>query len=114
MSTSITVTPAEKGTAKVTAGPFLDEDTPANEVTPSSITWKLTDRNGNVINSRTAVSVTPAATVEFALTGNDLALSGDDTGRVLLISWEYDSSLGSDLVGREQAHFSIEAMVGVT
>jgi hypothetical protein len=112
MSTSITVTPAEKGTAKVTAGPFLDED--ASEVTPNSITWKLTDRNGNVINSRTAVTVTPAATVEFALSGDDLALSGDDTGRVLLISWEYDSSLGSDLVGREQAHFSIEAMVGVT
>lgn len=112
MATIITVTPAEEGTALVTAGPFTDES--GATVTPLTITWKLTDRAGTVINSRTAVSVTPASTVSFLLTGDDLSIAGTDARRVLTLAWTYNSTMGSGLTGREQAFFSIEQFVGVT
>lgn len=111
VTTNLTVMPAEKGTAKVTVT-FTDEA--AASVTPSAITWTLTDTNGNVINSRQDVSVTPGASVSFALSGNDLAVSGNDVRRVLLIEWVYTSSLGSNLPGKAQAFFSIEELVGVS
>jgi len=107
----ISATPAEKGTAKVTVGPFTDEDGTA--VTPLSITWVLTDRSGTVINNRAAVVVTPAATVIFALTGDDLGNAGNALQRVLTVSWTYNSTLGNGLTGRAQAKFSIEQMVGI-
>jgi len=107
----ISVTPAEKGTAKVTVGPFTDEDGTA--VTPLTITWMLTDRRGTVINNRAAVVVAPAATVVFALTGNDLAIAGNALQRVITVSWTYNSTVGSGLTGRAQAKFSIEQMAGV-
>lgn len=112
MATTITIEPAEEGTAKVTIGPFTDES--GATFTPITITWKLTDRAGNVVNSRTAVSVTPAPTVAFLLTGDDLAIPATDSRRVLTLSWTYNSTLGSGLTGRGQAFFSIEQFVGVT
>lgn len=114
MATTITVRPAEKGTAKVTVGTFTDEATPPSAVTPLTITWTLTDLAGTVINLRAAVVVTPAPTVSFLLTGEDLAIPAADSRRALTISWTYNSTLGSGLTGREQALFSIEQFVGVT
>lgn len=111
MATTITVQPAEQGTAKVTVGPFTDESGVA--VTPLTFTWTLTDRAGAVINSRSAVAVTPASTVEFLLTGNDLAI-GTSVHRVLTIAATYDSDLGSSLPLKAQAFFSVESLVGVT
>lgn len=110
-TTNLTVMPAEKGTAKVTVT-FTDET--GASVTPSSVTWTLTDVSGNVINSRQDVSVTPGASVSFAMHGNDLAISGADVRRVLLVEWAYTSTLGSNLPGKAQAVFSIEGLVGVS
>ena len=113
MATTITVTPAEEGTAKVAVSAFTDEA--GTSVTPSAITWTLTDRRGTVINARTAVSVTPAASVAFLLTGDDLAVTTDtSTVRHLLITWTYNSTLGNGLVGRAVAIFSIEELAGVS
>lgn len=112
MATNITVTPAEKGTAKVTVASFTDES--GTSVTPTAITWTLTDRQGNVINSRTAVSVTPASSVSFLLTGNDLAISNNIRHRVITIAATYDSTLGTGLTAREQAFFTIEDMAAVS
>lgn len=112
MTTQITVMPPEKGTAKVTVSGFTDES--GSSVTPTTFTWTLTDLAGNVINGRSAVSVTPAASVSFLLTGNDLAMSGSDARRMLLIECTYTSTLGSNLPLKAQASFSIEGMVGVT
>lgn len=112
MATNITVMPAEKGTAKVTVASFKDESGTA--VTPSAVTWTLTDRLGNVINSRSAVSVTPATSVSFLLTGNDLAIGDNGRQRTITINATYSSSLGSGLTARAQAHFTIEDMVAVS
>lgn len=111
MATTITVTPAEEGTAKVAVSAFTDEAGTA--VTPSAIAWTLTDRRGTVINARTAVSVTPAASVAFLLSGDDLAVNADTSiVRRLLITWTYNSTLGNGLVGKAVAVFEIERVAG--
>ena len=113
MATTITVTPAEEGTAKVAVSAFTDEAGTA--VTPSAITWTLTDRRGTVINARTAVAVTPAASVAFLLSGDDLAVTtATSTERHLLITWTYNSTLGNGLTGRAVAVFEIEQLAGVS
>lgn len=113
MATTITVTPAEEGTAKVAVSAFTDEAGTA--VTPSAITWKLTDRRGTVINERSAVTVTPAASVAFLLSGDDLAVTtATSTERHLLITWTYNSTLGNGLTGRAVAVFEIEQLAGVS
>jgi hypothetical protein len=111
VNSSITVMPPEKGTAKVTVT-FSDET--GASVAPSAVTWTLTDRAGNVINDRLDVAVTPGATVTFALYGNDLAITGNDAQRVLLIEATYNSSLGSNLPLKAQAFFTVAELVGVS
>lgn len=110
-TTNLTVMPAEKGTAKVTVT-FTDET--GESVAPSAVTWTLTDTKGVVINSRQDVTVTAGASVSFALYGNDLAITGNDARRVLLIEATYNSDLGSNLPLKAQAVFSIAELVGVS
>lgn len=110
-STTLTVMPAEESTAKVTIA-FTDET--GASVAPSAVTWTLTDRAGNVINSRQDVSVAPGASVSFALYGDDLAIIGNDAQRVLLIEATYTSSLGSNLPLKAQAFFTVAELVGVS
>lgn len=112
MATTINVMPTEEATAKVTVSAFTDES--GASVTPTAITWTLTDRLGNVINSRTGVSVTPASSVSFLLTGDDLGIGSYGRQRVITIAVTYDSSLGSGLVAREQAYFTIEDLTAIT
>ena len=112
MATTITVTPAEKATAKVTISGFTDES--GSSVTPSAVTWTLTDRFGNVVNNRSAVSVSPAASVSFLLTDDDLAIGASGAQRVLMISATYNSNLGTGLVAREKATFTIENFEAVS
>lgn len=115
MATTITVTPAEKSTAQVSISAFYDTSTPPAAITPTAITWTLTDRRGTVINARTAVSVTPASSVAFLLTGDDLAVTtATSTERHLLITWTYNSTLGNGLTGRAVAVFEIEQLAGVS
>jgi hypothetical protein len=46
------------------------------DFTPLTMRWKLTDENGNVINSRSNVAVAlPGTTNTITLTGDDLAIS---------------------------------------
>lgn len=91
---------------------FFDEDDAA--VTPASATWTLTDGNGTVINSRTAVTITGlSTTATLALTGNDLAIStGELASRVLrklLVQWLYTSSIsGAGTPGTEEFSFYIK------
>lgn len=112
MTTTISIMPVEKATAKVTVGPFTDESD--NTVIPLTFTWTLTDKRGNVINERSAVSVTPASTISFLLKGDDLAVGSNGTQRVLLLEWTYNSTLGTNLPGKEQVLFRISDLVKVT
>lgn len=89
---------------------FYDED--GNEVTPDTATWTLTDRDGNVINSRLDVAITPATTVEISVTGDDLQIV-DQTKkrekRIFLIEWEKDSK-----PTKQTLEFWVKNLVAVT
>lgn len=103
----------EKSTYIITAS-FYDES--ETLVTPNSgLTWKLTDENGTVINSRSSVALTSASTVNIVLSGDDLALGNAARSgkRYVTITGTYDSSLGSGLYIKEQVEFEIDNLVSV-
>ena len=111
-TTFTTPIPNEKGTA-VLGVAFTDEDDSA--VTPSTITWTLTDINGTIINNRDAESITPASSINIVMSGDDLALdAGVGDTRIVTVEWVYTSSYGVGLPGKDQAKFSIKDLVAVT
>lgn len=106
----------EESTAKITIV-FTDEDEAA--VTPSAITWTLTDADGTVINSRDGVSVdSPASTINIALSGDDLAIQAGETGeavsRIFTIEATYSSDLGADLPLKDSLKFPLVDLIAVT
>ncbi len=69
---------SEEGTYAIDEIQFLDsQDTPV-AITPetSTVTWCLTDKNGNIINSREDVPITSASSMTIVLSGSDLTISG--------------------------------------
>ena len=95
---------------------FYDE-TSAEVVPNSGLTWKLTDANGDIVNSRSSVSVTPASTVTIALTGADFELDSAvylGNRRYLSFTGTYDSSAGSGLALRGKQEIEIDADVSIT
>jgi hypothetical protein len=91
---------------------FYDEE--GDPVIPTSIAWSLTDSAATAINSRTAVSVSPAASINIVLSGDDLALASSDRKRILYINAAYTSSYGTGLPLREEIVFEIEPLTNVT
>lgn len=91
---------------------FFDEA--GDLVVPTSIAWTLTDSAAAVINSRSAVSVTPASTINIVLSGDDLALASSDRKRILYLNAAYNSSYGSGLALRDEIIFEIEPLTNVT
>jgi len=89
---------------------FTKEDG-TTTVVPDSITWDLADVEGNIINARDGVSITPAATVDIVLEGDDLDFQAGESGeveRVLTINSVTDMIAQDNLPMRESAHFFIE------
>lgn len=104
----------ERGTYVINVS-FKDEDGAA--ITPTSITWYLTDKKGRVINSRTAVSIAiPDDSNDVVLTGADLALEQrDDRVRVFTARAVYNSTVyGNNLTLNNEAEFEIEELLMVT
>lgn len=79
--------------------PFSFTDEAETDLVPNVLTWKLTDSDGTVLNSRTGVSLTPAATVNVTLSDNDLVLTSvtDDGIRFVTLTGTYDSAVGLNL-----------------
>lgn len=110
MPTSITTRAVDQSTYVVNCA-FKDENGAA--VTPDSITWKLTDDAGNVINGRSAVAVAaPAASIDIVLSAGDLDYS-DGAARVLTVLAVYDSTLGSNLPLKDSVRFMVSDLVAV-
>jgi len=88
---------SEEGSFKITHD-FLDLSGTA--VTPTVITWTLSDKYGRVINSREDfVIAEPASSISIVLQGDDLALPDVyDNLRVLIIKATYDDP-GTTLTG---------------
>ena len=79
MKATLTTSAHPNGSYQITSA-FTDED--GDAVTPETgLTWTLKDDKGDVVNSRTAVAMTEAASIETWLTGADLASQGvEDNG----------------------------------
>ena len=103
----------EESTFVVTV-PFVDED--GSPITPDTgLNWTLSDREGNVINGRNAVTITPATTVHIAIFGDDLALPDiNDRIRVVTVQGTYDSALGNNLPIKIEITFGIASLSKVS
>ena len=107
MPATLSVHAQELSTFVITVSFYDETNAP---VSPSSASWTLTDRTGTkVINGRENVSIAPAETVDIVLTGNDLAIT-PETGRerILTIQYEYSSTAGSGLKGKDWVYFTID------
>ncbi len=91
---------------------FTDEN--GGAVKPNSITWCLTDGSGNIVNSRSNVPVTPATSIDIALSGDDLNITTNGKTRALIIQAVYDSDLGTNLPLNDQAIFEIYDLDKIT
>lgn len=85
-------------------------------VVPTAATWTLTDRAGTVINSRSAVSISPlASSVSIVLQGADLALPDmRKRARFVTIEYTYNSTLGTGLPGKVETEFYIDPLRAVS
>jgi len=125
MPVSILATNAiEKSTYVITVA-VTDEDD--NPVTPSTMTWTLSDADGTTINSRadivytvdkgTGSGGTLASSMEIVLNGNDLAISDDSNTterRILTIEGTYNSDAGTGLPYKSRCTFLVENLEVVT
>ena len=92
-------------------------DRAGDPVTPTSITWTLVDQDGNVINDRLNVVITPTAeevTVVIGGDDTDLDSATDNGSRRFTIKALYDSDLGSDLPLNDEQGFLIADLTGIT
>ena len=97
----------ERGTFAVTMS-FTDDEGIA--VSPTTLTWTLTDLNGTIINDRKDVVVAaPSSEETITLQGDDLVISDRSAPeRILLVKGTYTSGLGVDLPLRDSVIFVIE------
>lgn len=108
----VLTTPAnEQSVYWVTVG-FLDEDN--NAMAPDVATWTLTDLMGNLINAREDVVITTPETSEvLELSGNDLAVDGNDiVQRLVTLEGTYTSvNYGASKPFKIQIQFPIEPTI---
>ena len=93
---------------------FSDEDGTTGTV--ETLTWTWTDMDGNVINGRDGVSVSPTMTTEtITLTPTDTTIiSGQNNKRLFLVEWTYDSDYGTGLYGKKDAIVTIDNLKHIT
>jgi hypothetical protein len=109
MPTDLSVDAIEESTYVITAA-FTDEDD--NPVAPNTgLVWHLTNPDGDIVNSREDVSITPATTVTVVLQGDDLAIASDIEKRIFTIEGTYDSTLGAGLLLKDAARFNVVSLV---
>ena len=97
---------------------FAFTDILGNDLTLSTLTWTLTDKDGTVINDRTDVNVpTPSATEVITLSGDDLAMSSQDNDtekRILTIKATYYAGGGALLPLNDWAQFVLYNAKAIT
>ena len=101
----------EESSCVVTAS-FTDEASVA--MVPTSITWSLRDENDAIVNSRSAVSVTPASSINIVLSGNDLIYSTTQSKRYVTIEAVYTSTYGTGLLLKDECEIPINNLHGVS
>lgn len=113
-------TSADEGSS-LDIGPLVFKDSEPKVVTLKTCTWRLTDLDGNVINSRSAedalAETDSSGSVTIHLEGDDLAITDVDemematVKRRLRVSWTCDTTirgvLYSDYPGTEEFEITI-------
>jgi len=104
----------EKGTYVVTLN-YYDED--GDALTPTTMTWTLSNPAGETINSRADVSIAvPSTQNNVVLSGLDLAIteSASEVMRVFTIKGTYTSSYGVGLPLNDEVGFYITNLKAVS
>ena len=86
-------------------------DAAGDSVVPTSVTWTMTNGAATVINSRSAVVVAPAATINLVLGADDTDYAGGEA-RMVVVDAVYTSTEGADLPLRGAVSFRIEDVRG--
>jgi len=88
-------------------GAFTDQD--GAVITPTSLTWSLTDNWGNIINLRDSVVIDPPTdTFTVVLSGDDLDQEVSPN-RIFIVEAVYTSiTYGAGLPIKQQASFTID------
>lgn len=101
----------EEGTYIITAT-FTDEDN--EEESPESLFWSLRNSNGEIVNDKENIEITPSTTISIVLSGDDLTIPENDDGiRFLTITGTYNSSLGMGLPLTGEIAFNIKNFIGI-
>jgi len=113
MATALSDRAKEQSTIIITVS-FADETGKA--VTPTSVTWSLTDTSEAIINSRDDESITPGTSVDIVLSGDDLTLASTEKiagKRWLIVKAIYNSDYGTGLYMKDSAVFYIDNLKDV-
>lgn len=108
----VLTTPANEGSTYWVTVDFLDEDN--NAMAPDVATWTLSDLKGNLINAREDVAIdTPSTSEPVELSGDDLAVDGNDlVQRLLTIEGTYTSvNYGATKPFKIQIQFPVEPTI---
>ena len=108
MSVNATISPLQDG-SYIVEMTFTDPDTGAG-ITPATLAWTLTTRDGTVVNNRDAVALSPSSSVvSVMLDGPDLAeISGHDLYRRFLIDGTYDNPLKAGATLKGELNFFVQ------
>jgi hypothetical protein len=103
---------AREGSTYVITCAFKDETGTA--VSPTTMSWSLTDTDGVVINSRTDVAISsPSASENIVLGGSDLPIIDGDRILILTLEGTYTSANGAGLALKEQVRFTVKDLTAV-
>ena len=101
---------SEEGTYIVNVEVY-DDSVPASLIVPVTLSWTLSDNNGNVVNSLEDVAVVaPTNSNYVVLSGDDLQIldNGAKETRIFSVKGTYDSQdFGNDLPFTGSARFEI-------
>ena len=113
MTTAISTHAKESSTLVLTVA-FTDET--GHAVTPTSITWSLTNSKEEIINSRDDVSISPSSSVSIVLTGDDLQMTSTERisgKRWVTVKAIYNSTYGTGLHMKDSVVFYIDNLKDV-
>lgn len=92
----------------------VQPDGTKSPVVPNAgLKWSLSDKDGGAVNGKTDIPLSPAATVDIVLSGDDLALSTNrPVRRFVTVEGTYNGVAGNNLPLVDEVSFQIYNLVG--
>ena len=109
----ITCTRANEGGTLAVTVTFTDETGTEQAISAlTSARWQLSDKDGNVINSRSFANGLFTAN-PVILSGDDLAVGTNGTVRYFAVSIVYNSTSGTGLTANDEYKFTVQNLVNI-